>query len=414
MKSNTKTILLLGFYVVLLLLIAFSFPKKINWTPTYSKEHKLPYGSYVLYERLSDIFGKTNIATLTKPFYNFETVGEKAINYVFVADEFKPDNLDINALLNFAEEGNNVFIAANSFPDKLEDTLGISIEPEYDYLTQRIFNGSDTMNAVSFSFTDTTATEDFSFRNETVLYALKTKPDSIAKHKSDLAQPMQILGTHNNTKAVFAEIEYGSGKIFIHTYPLAFTNYNMLYANNAEYVARCLSYLPQTNTMWDEYYKPLNSSKAGTPLRYILSLPAYAWAYYIAIASLIVYVLFASKRLQRSIAVIEPHKNQSLEFTRTIGTLYFNKRNHKDLAVKKMTYFLEKVRHYFYVNTSETGNAFIQKLSQKSVVDAETIRRIFVLFEAIEQRSEITDAQLQTFNTAIEKFYNQSGLNNKL
>jgi hypothetical protein len=91
----------------------------------------------------------------------------------------------------------------------------------------------------------------------------------------------------------------------------------------------------QPNGILDEYYKPNKFRAAQTPLRYILSVPAYRWAYYVAIFSILIYVVVYARRQQRIIPIIEPFKNLSLEFARTVGTLYYQQKDHRDLAEKK-------------------------------------------------------------------------------
>ena len=206
----------------------------------------------------------------------------------------------------------------------------------------------------------------------------------------------------------------GLGCFYIHSYPLAFTNYYLLKNNNYEYVVKCLSYLPNNLIFWDEYYKPFKQEKAKTPLRFILSVPAYKWAYYVAIFSLLIYIIFVGKREQRVIPVIIPLKNLSLDFAKTVGSLYYQQRNHKDLAEKKMTYFLEKIRAHYFMPTNLTNDSFQAKLSFKSNVPAETVQAIFnIYFKQIREHHSINEQTLIAFNKELELFYSQSGLTNK-
>jgi len=45
-------------------------PPAIDWTVTLSKEDKNPYGSYVLFEQLPQLFPNTTVQSLRKPVYD--------------------------------------------------------------------------------------------------------------------------------------------------------------------------------------------------------------------------------------------------------------------------------------------------------------------------------------------------------
>lgn len=235
--------------------------------------------------------------------------------------------------------------------------------------------------------------------------------DSLSK---DTSKQFTVLGEDETHRSNFVRIAFGRGNFFFHTYPLAFTNYHMLKNDNSNYVAACLSYLPLQNTYWDEYYKPFRKQKSQTPLRFILSVPGYSWAYFIAIFSVIIYAIFASKRNQRIIPIIPPVENLSLLFTRTIGNLYYNRKDHNDLAHKKMTYLLEKIRNAYFLPTNLLNEDFQRKLAYKSNVPLDTVQDVFKIYlSQIREARNINEHTLIAFNTAIEKFYFQSGLTHK-
>jgi len=71
----TKTIRI---YVVLLVLIIagsvaieFSRPKPINWQATYNETHKIPYGTYVLYNELGNLFPECKVEKIRVSPYEY-------------------------------------------------------------------------------------------------------------------------------------------------------------------------------------------------------------------------------------------------------------------------------------------------------------------------------------------------------
>lgn len=413
-----RTYIILALIFLSLVLLAYLTPKEINWTPTYTRLDKIPYGDYVLYERLKDIFPGSEIGTPDRGFYNFEeTTEDSGANYIIVTSDLSADDLDVRKMADYVDYGNNIFISAYSLPKKLEDTLGISLKNSI-----KILQPDSEVYVGNFTSEEIRTKNGYHFKHENVSFEIEDAKLSrfnvlvgdSTEMTSVVLRPRTVLGTDGNGKANFVKIPFGKGAFFIHVFPLAFTNYNMLKKDNADYAAKCLSFLPNGYTNWDEYYKPFKKTKAETPLRFLLSVPAYTWALYIALFSMAVYMIFASKRMQRIIPVVTPPSNLSLQFTRTIGTLYFQQKDHRDIAVKKMIYLLEKVRQYYFLQTADTSDAFRARLSHKSNVSMDAINGVFDIYEReIRRERYIDEKTLIRFNAALEIFYNESGLINK-
>jgi hypothetical protein len=215
-----------------------------------------------------------------------------------------------------------------------------------------------------------------------------------------------VLGTTNLNKVNFVKIPVGNGAFFIHTSPVCFSNYFVLKGDNAEYTARALSYIPAgvTSVFWDEYYKRTQSGSLN-PLRFLLSNEYLKWAYRIALFTLILYVLFGSKRRQRIIPVMEPLQNSTLDFVNTVGKLYFNQHDNRDIAVKKINYFLEFVRTNFYLSTTQLNLSFQDALAKKTSLPREDIIGLIWIIQEIEQNSRISDVLLLELNQKIDNFY---------
>jgi hypothetical protein len=212
------------------------------------------------------------------------------------------------------------------------------------------------------------------------------------------------LGYSNRRHANFLCIKYGMGRIFLHNNPYAFSNFYMLKPGHAEYAAKCLSYLQGSQIVWDEYYKRNEADAQQASFRFILSREPLRWAYYITLASLLLYVLFNIKRKQRIIPVVDPYNNTSLEFTRLVGALYYNQADHKDILMKKVNYLLEFIRSRYQLDTSVTGDEFIRKLAAKSGIETERIAYLFALTNGARQKSRLSQQELIDLNQALYYF----------
>ncbi len=164
------------------------------------------------------------------------------------------------------------------------------------------------------------------------------------------------------------KVKIGKGNLYIHSVPNIFTNYNLLKAER-DYIFKCLSYLNIRDVIWDEYYKEVNKYQS-TPIRYILSQPSLKWAYFTLIISLIFFVIFRGRRDQRVIPIIKPLSNTTLEFVETVGNLYFKQSNHKNIADKKITYFLDYIRIKYSLKTlNYLNDDLVKQLSEKSAIE---------------------------------------------
>ena len=74
--------------------------------------------------------------------------------------------------------------------------------------------------------------------------------------------------------------------------------------------------------------------------------------------------------------MLPPPENTSLEFVETIGRLYFQQKNHSDLAKKKIIFFKEFLRTSFYIGTSQLNQESAKKVSMRSGIPEDKIKSL--------------------------------------
>ena len=215
------------------------------------------------------------------------------------------------------------------------------------------------------------------------------------------------MGTNEIDFATFLNVKIGKGNLYLHSIPNIFTNYNIL-KSDRDYISKCFSYLTVRDVIWDEYYKEVNKYQS-TPLRYILSQPSLRWAYFTLILSLLFFVIFKGRRDQRIIPVVKPLANTTIEFVNTVGNLYFKQSNHKNIAEKKITYFMDHIRSKYSIKTSQYSDDLVQQLSDKSLVEKTDIKKLFNLFNLVNTSNAIRRDTLIELNNLIENFYLKTG-----
>jgi len=201
------------------------------------------------------------------------------------------------------------------------------------------------------------------------------------------------------------KVKHGLGNFYLHLQPIVFTNYHLLKKDNKKYAEAALSYLPNDAIHFDSVNK-IGSDLGSSPLRFILKTPALRWAWYLALFTLICFMIFNAKRRQRIVKTIKPNENTTVAFTKTIGNLYYETKEHDTIIAKKITYFLEYLRRTYFLDTQLLDDKFIKNLSLKSNKKQEDIKRLINLILQLKAKRHLEEADLLRLNKAIEAFYN--------
>ena len=387
MKKDLKYYLALGVCAAVAVLLHALTPTPLNWSPSFSAADKIPYGNYILLKVLPHIFPQRAVNMTEESI--FKMLKERSFeqtNYIFVNSGFAPDEVEAEILLDFVAVGNHVFIAAEQFAGKLADTLKIE--------TERNFLRPDSVG-VNFA--------QASLKSERYRYKTGTAMHYFSSF--DTTKTV-VLGVNDRDQVNFIKLRWGQGNLLLSSIPLAFTNYNMLAADNGDYVVKALSHLPVQDTFWDEYYK-VSREVVATPIRYILSRAPLKWALCLVLAALVLYIVFEGKRRQRVIAVIEPLPNHTLEFVETVGRLYYQQGDHKNIAAKKVKYFLEHVRTHLGVDLPYTSAEWPTRVAEKMGKPAAQIAELCDDIKKIDSADMIADEELAAFNRRLETFHHE-------
>ncbi|MFA5326749.1 MAG: DUF4350 domain-containing protein [Prolixibacteraceae bacterium] len=378
-------------FVVLIALNHYS-PKPIDWSENYNIQGKSPYSCFVLNEMFKSIFPDQTIENTYENFYTtLDSAKLESGNVLAITSDFNPDPYDLDALLKFVARGNDFFVSAVKFGRFFSDSL------KFD-LSSSVIDTSFLKNEKEILFLLNPE-----LRNDSGYYFIKRMP-LVYFSAFDTIHTLK-LGENRYGKTNFICMKHGLGKIYIHTQPLAFTNYNLLYGNT-EYAAKALSYLPVRKTVWDNYYKPdrfVNTS----PVRYILSQPALQLAYYLLLLTLLLYMLVESKRRQCIIPFIKSPENRSLQFVKTVGSLYFGQRNNADLAKKMTVYFREFLRERYLLTIISGSKDSVALVAEKSGVSGELVQQVLDSIVYYEKAEKATDYGLMEFKRRIDTFYKQ-------
>ncbi|MCW3091310.1 MAG: hypothetical protein JWP81_2379 [Ferruginibacter sp.] len=364
---------------------------------TFSHLDKNPFGTYVLHNQLEQLYSNNSIRTLKNKFETtWQEISDTNSLYINVSKNLFLTQKDLDGMLEYVYNGNTLFISSDNIDRRLLDTLGCTVsKPFYDQLIREMKYTSVKVAAEIYG--DSVAYQYF----YVPFYNHFTKFDK--KHS-------RALG-HNKSGYNFMVVFYGKGRFYLHLEPRALSNYFLLQKDNYKYFQHVFSLTPSVpeHVYWDDYYNKKNYPRAGSGnnsgLAVLLRYPAMAWAFWLLVLLFALYVFFGGKRRQRIVQTIPPNTNTTITFTETIGRLYLQKKDNRNIADKLITYFLEYIRNQYYLNTSHIDDAFITTLSRKSNNTKDGTERLFNFIDTLQQSTEVTDEQMLSLNQQIENFH---------
>jgi|SRR5690554_879549 len=389
-KRSKRVLWIFGLALLGIVLTELLRPQPIDWRLSYTSYDKIPLGCYVFYEEAKPFFNN-NMERVNKDPFEFliqEGTRENSA-YIFVNNEINFDDRQTEKLMAYVEQGNIIFISTNNILGKLRDTLNTwtnsAITLREMSLTPKLYNPTFEQDS-SLSFKKAV--------NESWLRSVDTLKTTALGYYEEGDQATHRLN--------YVSIAHGKGNFLIHTLPEAFSNYYML-KDNSHYTAQVLSYLKADTVFWDEYLKA-GRKVVTSPMRFVLTQEALIWAYYVLMGGLLIFVLFKGKREQRIIPVLEPLKNSSVEFTKTVGSLYFQHSDFSNIIAKKITYFLEEIRSNFYLDTQNLSEDFIKKLAVKSGNNEDETRNLIAFIKHLKGKSVHSEQDLIQLNKKIDNF----------
>lgn len=382
--------------VALLMVLQYNKPKELNWFPSYVAQHKIPYGTFVLNDLMGKMFSDVNQVTVP-PFEFLTTHPSLEGTYFLVNDDITFGASELETLLAWTSAGNTLFIASNSFEEKLLDTLNLKISG--------LFAGfGDEQKQVHQLINPNLKPEVvYPFEKDAYInffWAIDTLQTTIIGAVDNANDSLKISKEH------FDAIRqgFGGGEIILSTFPEAFTNYFILKDTHRDYTAGLLSYIDGEQPIYIDNHHKSGKSFYTSPMYIFLNTKEFKWAYYLVLIGGLLYVVFEGKRKQRAIPVIIPLQNQTLAFTRTIADMYYEKGERKQISEHKIEQFLEYIRSHLHLGTIHREEDFYRNLAARSSHSMEEIKAQFNFIEKLRNQHQISDEELKKLNTLIEKF----------
>ncbi|TNE56395.1 MAG: DUF4350 domain-containing protein [Bacteroidetes bacterium] len=423
MKSRS-TYLLIALAVLAILTVLYwrmlKGPKRFDWRDAwvpgaYSESSRQPYGTQILYRLLHDYFPEHRFVDVKENVAEELPVAADSGTYVCVGEALFLDSLSTARLLDFVRAGNTAFLSSKTIPFDLMFHLYYEECPDAVWNDYELFSDSVVTATLPRGLLPSAVPLHYARQNRKEEY----RWSFIESRFFCAGLPQHPLGYLNDSLVNFAEFSYGEGRVYLHTTPIALSNYHLLRPQSRLYAEALLSYLPEGDIYWDTYSRVpemvgrMRNQEGGNqysrqlpaehPLSYILRQPPLAWAWYLLIALALLYLIFRAKRRQRIIPVLPRNENSSYEFIRTIANLHFREKNYQNLCIQNMRLFLAQIRERYSMVAQLDPDTlkprleadFIDRLGQVSEVPVRQIQDIFTQYAAAVQYDPTEDMLVQ-------------------
>jgi len=379
--------------------------RSLDMRVTLDPSDKIPYGAYIAYENMAGFFPESSVEiNRLSPlqWWNIDEDADSRTNNLFMvlSPQFIPEEAEMKELLSYAESGNEIFISTRFLSPVAQRYLRCSTN-----FFDNEFSMFPTFDSLQLNLVPPVYEPGQTYQYPGKRYQMYFSSfDSSTTH---------VLGTGANAKPDFICMKIGEGAVYVHLAPLAFSNYFLLHKNNLSYFSRIFSLInPKTERVfWDKYYlykkRQNQSDDESEPNLFavLLGYRSFRWGLLTLLALVIIFVLLEMRRKQWIIPPIARHRNESLDFVKTIGRLYFQRGDHTNLAAKMASYFLEHVRSRYKLPTSSLDEEFAIALQQKSGYPQEKIERILSFINGLDNGTKIKEEQLSYFHQLLESFY---------
>jgi hypothetical protein len=403
MKKFVPYLIVVGVLALVTLLVILGNHKrsrKLDERITLKEKDKIPYGFAAAKELSASLFPRAS-------FYSDENVPgyweDASMNsnnqaVILVSGYFNADDIEISRLMRFVKNGNYVFIIAQSFSEEAQAAFHFS----YGQDGLSFFGeGGDSLRVRLMKP---------SFSNDSLFIYPGRKFESWFENL-DTAHTV-VLGRNENNPN-FIRLDYGDGSVFIHSAPLAFSNYFILHKNNIHYFEQAMSVIPDdvNKIIWNEYYlvnrgpRNRNENKEPNWLSVLLRYPEFRWGFGTLLFLLLLWLLLNSRRRQGMIPGHPRPKNDSLDFVKTMGRLYYDRKDHQNLAKKMSVYFLEHVRSTYKLPTHTLDEQFAETLQFKSGYPSGDLNEIISFVQYLRSDGRVSEQQLINFHNQLESFY---------
>ncbi|MFD2034886.1 DUF4350 domain-containing protein [Belliella marina] len=388
----------LALILLVLLLLQVNTKPSVDWGESYSKLDKIPYGGKVIYDQLSEKIAKDRFEEVNVPAFEWLNKDPQGGTYFAFNSYYATDKSEIKKMLDWVKKGNTLFLSARNYSTPLLDSLGLKVSPLVEL--------ADFREHIELNFEDRRlrADEPYLFERVTLLEYF-SKVDST---NTLVLGKMKFQDSESMAEPNFIAVKVGDGTVYLHTFPIAFSNYFLLEKSTKNYTEGVLAYLPSEGKVYFDNHQKMGRTVYTSPLYLFLANPKLKSAYYTMIFMLVVWIVFEGRRRQRSIPVVLPLENQTVAFSETISAMYMEREAFTEMGKQQINLFLEYCRAHFRIRFENLDEAVIRDLTIRANCPADRGVEIFSFLMAVLSKEKVSKQELLKVNKLIEEFKSYS------
>lgn len=399
MKSDKKYFIILAVFIGIYTVYELQKPKELDWTPTYHFKDKIPFGTFVTHDLMTDMFEGNEANHSFSTLYNNESSDIDRNNQLLIGKQILFSELDFDALLNYVAEGHTVMLAADRLSGRLTDSLDFQMGFNEAFATLNI---DELQDGLVGDLKTTVRLEMEGKEREVYTFPFAASAVYFSDYNKDNWEPLAVNGDDG---AVVLRLKNSDGQLILSSLPMAFTNYFVLKEETSGFAQALLSLFPKDEALTHNEFYHLGRIEPTSKMRFFLRHEPLKWAMFLFLAILIIFMLFEAKRRQRIIPVVRPLQNTTLEFVNVLGRLYYRQRDHVKLASKRIAYWKEFVRSRYNLKTDKLDDYFIDELVRKSGRSEASVKALVSIAIQVEEESEMSSGDMLLLEKQLNEFY---------
>lgn len=400
------------FFCILFLLMVAAFlhscgkNQSMNKRITLWRNDRIRYGTYVAHEWMKQLFPDAQVSNVTKApgvYADFTEEPESWTNMgadpfkklrVIISPKVLPDSREWNRMLAQLGEGAEIFISTTRITREMADSMAIELR----YSDIKFEETEDSLV--------TSVYDPVTWEEHTYAYPGFDRSMYISSYDSLYTT---ILGTNAFGQPNFVRFDYkGGGSLYLHTAPLAFSNFFLLHKNNHEYFEKTFSWIGKSKTVveWDDYFR--NRKEEGNQfsrLQVILKEPALRSAFWVVLLIFGLIYLFETKRKQSALPAAPKIKNSARDFVETVSALYYQRRDNKNLGEKMIHQFAEHLQRKYFLRFAPGDKNFLPALAGKTGMEQTYLEGMCYKMQMLKDYPEVSDELLLEVAAALNNFY---------
>lgn len=408
MKINRTFIVVVIVIAIIGIAMQIQMPKRFNWTISYSKYDPNPFGCMLFDSVLSKSMPNGYKAEGTTIYRNLDSAG--VCNLLIVNSGMNFDSLTTVSIDKLTKQGSKIMIVAGDMYNYDNGDLDIgtvvSSEGYFDINTIRkeIGDKQNIMDSVFYNGFNHYPAHKYKILQPLLNYSDVALGDSDRHQKINwnilaYANYRNDSGGIERVPIVFSR-KMNKGELYFVTCNLVFTNYGMLEGETSGFIMRTMSLIADKPIIRisNDNETEGNYEEGSTPFRAIFKVRALTWAFYLTLAVLLLFFIFTARRRQRAIPVIQPPRNHTVEFTKLIGTLFFQRHDYSELVRRKWELFAAAIRQNVGVDVQalDDDDTLFTRLSYRTGMTYEEIAKTIKQLRLIVlNENEITPEEMK-------------------